>query len=149
MTYKSIAEIKKDILRKAQKATQDTLDEVHRIFDDFLKQYYAEYNPVMYERTYQLLESLVKVDARPTSLGYVGEIYFNLSALDYSMKTINGVTYNNKGWSEQKTLDAAAHGSHGGYTSGVAIYDEPIKILDAKAIDMLVSRLRQLGVNVK
>ena len=35
-------------------------EKVYQVIDKFLKQYYAEYTPMQYDRTYQLLRSLVK-----------------------------------------------------------------------------------------
>ena len=62
------------------------------------------------------------------------------------MKTIGGVTVPNKGWSEEKTLTAAAHGSHGGYASGTAIWDEPIGILSSEAYNILKRMLIDAGI---
>ena len=103
----------------------------------------------MYERTYQLYQSLVKSEIVPFGNGYKARVYFDLDKLDYAMKTVNGVSTPNSGWSEEKTLSAAAHGSHGGYTSGTAIYDEPIAVLDSEAYEILKRMLIDSGIPIK
>ena len=150
MTFNSTDELKNYILSKCEEAIQNAQLEVHAIIDRFLMQYYAEYDPSLYERTYQLLHSLVKSDVKSTGNGYEAEIYFDVSMLDYSVKTLKGIgTWSNKNWSEQTTLEAAAHGSHGGWTSGTAIWDDPMKIIDAKAIQILKKHLIAAGIPLR
>lgn len=149
MTFDSTDALKNYILSKCGEAVKNAQLEVHAIIDRFLMQYYAEYDPVMYERTYQLLHSLVKSDVKSTGNGFEAEIYFDVGLLDYSMKTVNGITRPNKGWSEQATLESAAHGSHGGYVGGTAIWDDALKIIDAKGIEILKKHLIAAGIPLK
>ena len=43
----------------------------------------------------------------------------------------------------------AAHGSHGGYTSGTAVWDDPIKVLKKEGINILKQSLIAAGVPVR
>ena len=150
MTFTSVEALKSYILSCCAEAIEAAQQEVYLLIDRFLMQYYAEFDPVLYQRTYQLLHSLVKSSVKSTGNGYEAEVYFDVSMLDYSVKTLKGVgTWANKNWSEHETLSAAAHGSHGGYIGGTAIWDEPLQILDAKASEMLKRHLIAAGIPLK
>ena len=146
MTFDSVDALKSYILSRMQPAIQKAQEQVYQVIDRFVKEYYAEFSPEVDERTYQLYRSLVKSDIKSTGNGYEACVYFDIGALDYAMKTIGGVTVPNKGWSEEKTLTAAAHGSHGGYASGTAIWDEPIGILSSEAYNILKRMLIDAGI---
>lgn len=149
MTFTSIEELKEYIQNKLSSSVTMATETVYQIIDKFVKQYYAEFSPSMYERTYQLYRSLVKTRAIATGNGFEAEVYFDLDSLDYAIKHLNGKLVPNSGWSEAASLDAAAHGSHGGYVSGTAIWDEPLKILDAQGIDILKKALVTHGIPVR
>ena len=149
MTFDSIESLKNYILSRSQSAIIKAQEQIYQVIDRFVKEYYAEYNPVMYERTYQLYRSLVKSDIVQIGNSIEAHVYFDLDALDYAMKRINGIEVPNRGWSEEKTLSAAAHGSHGGYADGTAIWDEPIAILNTEAYNILKRMLIDSGIPVK
>ncbi len=130
MIFNSLDNLKSYILSKSYSALQKTTEQVYQIINRFVKEYYAEFSPEMYERTYQLFCSLVKSSVVSTGNGWQAYVYFDASQLDYAMKRINGREIHNRGWSEEKTLSSAAHGLHGGYASGTAIWDEPLTLLN-------------------
>ncbi len=149
MIFKTTAEMRNYILQRSQFAIQKAQEQVFQVIERFVKEYYAEFSPDRYERTYQLFRSLVKSDIKSTGNGYVAEVYFDLNALDYHMKRINGREISNKGWSEEETLESAAHGSHGGYKPGTAIWDEPIRLLNTEGYNILRRMLIDSGIPVK
>ena len=149
MTFNTSDELKNYILRKSRGALQKSVEQVYQIINRFVKEYYAEYSPIIYERTYQLFQSLVKTDVVSTGNGWIAYVYFDVDKLDYAMKKINGKDIPNRGWSEEKTLTAAAHGSHGGYVDGTAIWDEPLTLLNAEAINILKRMLIDSGIPIK
>ena len=149
MTFNSVEALKSYILQHSATAIKLAQERVYLIIDRFVKQYYAEFTPETYERTYQLFKSLVKSDIISTGNGWVAEVYFDLEALDSAMKRINGVEVPNKGWSEEKTLEAAAHGSHGGWIEGTAIWDEPLSILNTEAYNILKRSLIDAGISIR
>ena len=170
-TFKNIEEIKKDVIRKSEPAIRVMQEKVYQIIDRFVKQYYAEYTPgdshkelekynaslgkftyastYTYERTYQLYQSLVKSRVVSSGSGFKAEVYFDVGKLDYYFKLVNGVQVHNKGWSEEKTLESAAHGHHGGQIAGTAIWDEPVVILNQQANEMLKRELIKAGIPLK
>ena len=115
-------------------------DEVYKIIKKFLYNYYNEFTPEMYERTYQLLSSLVESRIISKGNGYEAEIYFNFDGLNYV--TVSG----------KEVMDAAAKGEHGvervAYR-GTGIWNEPKEILDAQAKDILKDMLISEGIPIK
>ena len=166
-TFKNIEEIKQDIIKKSEKGVRQAQSSVYKIIDEFLHEYYREYKPAVYERTYQLLSSLVKTDVKRTDNGFISYVYFDASALDYSVKyfskypvaggymnpfngkvTPDGVFPNPKG-SAELTLESAMHGSHGGYIEGTPIWERSIDILDQNGYEILKRKLIQAGIPLK
>lgn len=149
-TYNSIEEVVADIQKKMGSAIIKAQEQIYEIINRFIKEYYSEFTPEQYQRTYQLYQSLVKSEIQKTPTGYKARVYFDVDKLDYYMKTINGHQYKNTGsdW-ENKTLYSAAHGYHGGYKSGTAIYDDPIEILNTEAIKILKRMLIESGIPIK
>ena len=68
--------------RKLNRKLEDSLknaliiaqSKAYQCINSFIKEYYAEYEPVEYERTYSFYKSLVKSDIRKTKNGYVCEV---------------------------------------------------------------------------
>lgn len=149
MTFKTSSEIENYIKSKMLSSIKMMQERIYQIINRFVKEYYSEWSPDMYDRTYQLYRSLVKSEIKPTKNGYEAYVYFDIDALDYAMKHLNGKTVSNTGYSEEKTLEAAAHGSHGGFKSGTAIWDEPIKLLTKNGYNMLKQMLVSNGIPVK
>ena len=149
MTFETVDALESYILSRINVAIQEAQAKVYEVIHEFVKKYYAEYSPSMYERTYQLYNSLVKSEIKQSGNGYTAEIYFDVGLLDYHMKRIHGIEVPNKGWSEEKTLSAAAHGSHGGWVSGTAIWDEPLKKLNVESYAMLKQMLIDAGIPLR
>ena len=160
MTFDSLDALKNYILSRSQVAIKMAQERVFKIIEDFLLKYYEEFSPEVYIRTYQLLCSLVKTDVKKTDNGWVAEIYFDVDALDYSMRVVPSQfswaspqnTYRRENWTHENDIavfEMAAHGSHGGYTSGTAVWDDPIKVLKKEGINILKQSLIAAGVPVR
>ena len=167
MEFRSKADIESYVLSRMGTAVQAAQERIYQIVDKFLKQYYSEYSPKVYERTYQLYHSLVKTEVTSTGKGYTAAVYFDASQLDYQTKYLtkhpveggfmnpynhkispSGAFANPKG-SGEKTLAAAAHGSHGGWTDGTAIFDLPLLELRSDLNEILKQELISAGIPVK
>ena len=168
MVFKTQAELESYLLQKMKNAMIKTQERVYQIINRFVKEYYAEFTPEVYERTYQLYRSLVMSEIVQEGKGYKCYVYFDLDKLDYQMKNftktkveggyLNPYTHrvssdgsfpNPKG-SAEKTLTAAAHGTHGGLkVGGTAIWDDPTKIINTEAINTLKQMLISEGIPVK
>ena len=167
MTFDSYDALKNYILSKSKVAIKLAQERVYLVIHSFVKDYYAEYSPEVYERTYQLFRSLVKSDIKSTGNGWVAEVYFDIGMLDYQIKhltqrPVNGGYMNpyngaissdgsfpNPKGSAQATMESAAYGSHGGYKDGTAIWADPLLLLNKEARDMLKKALLDAGIPIK
>ena len=143
MIFKSEKQLKSYLLKKSRLALIKTQEEVYAIIKRFLYKYYGEYHPVEYDRTFQLLQSLVQTRVVSTGSGYEAEVYFDFNSLNY----LTGSRPSGK-----EVMDAAAEGLHGvevvAYV-GTGIWNEPKQILDTKAIDILKDMLISEGIPIK
>lgn len=146
MVFKNEAELKNFVLKKCQNALVKSQEQVYQIIDRFIKEFYAEFTPEMYERTYQFYRSLVKSKITRVHNGYEAEVYFDLSSLDY-------VTGSRP--SGEQVMGAAEWGRHGAMGlatadfKGTSVWHEPLAILDAQAINILKKMLISEGIPIK
>ncbi len=146
MTFKNEKQLKDFLLSKCQSALRNTQEKVYKIIDLHIQRFYADYDPVMYDRTYQLMHSLVKSSIVSTGNGYKAEVYFDLGSIGYSTGAQP---------SGEQVMGAAAYGGHGAYGlkivygGGADIWQTPKDILDAEAIGILVQELRAAGIPIK
>ena len=147
MVFKSRKELESFLLKKCRLAILKAQDEVYVVIKKFLYQYYADYDPVQYERTYQLLQSLVQSRIVSDGKGYKAEIYFDIDGLNYATGAKP---------SGAQVMDAAAYGGHGAEglrvvsgDTGVSAWNDPIQKLNADAINILKRMLISEGIPIK
>ncbi len=162
MVFKNEKELERFILKKCHSALVKTQEKVYRLLDKFLNDFYKDYTPGTYtdwdgtekyyrgyDRTYQLLHSLVKTEIIPSKNGYEAQVYFDYNSLKY---------YDGNQPSGLQVMEAAAQGLHGAIgdgfwyfdgNTGVSVWNDPIKILDAKAIEVLKNMLIAEGIPIK
>ena len=147
MVFKNEAQLKSFLLKKCRLALLKAQDEVCRIIKQFLYQYYADYDPIMYERTYQLLTSLVESRIVSSGNGYKAEVYFNVDKLNY----VTG-----RQPSGEQVMEVAAKGGHGASglkvvsgNTGISIWNDPVAKLNAEAIDILKRMLISEGIPLR
>ena len=149
MVFKNENDLKKFLLQKCQIAVTQTQNKIYAIIKRALVEFYHDYDPLLYERTNQLLHSLVKSNIRQVGNGYEAEVYFDLSGINYT--TGNAPT-------GKQVMAAASQGLHGAIGSnllyrqgdtGADVWNTPIQEIDARAIDMLVQELRAQGIPIK
>ena len=146
MVFKNESQLREFLLSKSKNALIKTQAQVYQIIDKFVKEFYTDYSPELYERTYQLYRSLVKSDIISTGNGYKAHVYFDLDSLDY--------VYGARPSGEQ-VMGAAAEGWHGADgllvksgDTGVSIWNDPKEIVDANAIGILERMLKAEGIPV-
>lgn len=145
MVFKNEAQLKSFLLKKCQSALIKAQEKVYKILDLYMQRFYADYDPELYERTYQLLHSLVKSDIHSTGNGYEAEVYFDLGYIYDTGANPSG----------KQVMDAAAYGGHGAqgllvvYGGGEDTWHTPKGILDAKAIEILKNMLIAEGIPIK
>lgn len=147
MVFKNEKQLKNFLLEKCRNAVIQSQEKIYQILDMFVKEFYADYDPVMYERTYQLYRSLVKTDVYLIGNGYEAEVYFDLSSLNY----VTGAKP-----SGEQVMSAAAYGGHGADglrvvsgNSGADIWNNVIPVLSTEAIEILKEELIAQGVPIK
>lgn len=146
MVFKNEEQLKSFLLQKCKNALIKSQEQVYQIINRFVKEFYAEYNPEMYERTYQLFSSLVKSDIIQTGSRYEAQVYFDLSSLDY----VTGARP-----SGEQVMGAAEWGRHGAMGlavadfKGTSIWHEPLEILNAQAINILKKMLISEGIPIR
>lgn len=155
MVFKNERELERFVLRKCRQALIKSQEEVYKILKDFLRKFYMDYSP-SFNRTYQLLQSLVQSRVVSDGRGYKAEVYFDLDSLSYGYNHPTG----------EEVMKAASQGLHGAIgiipdprpsceyqyfegNMGVSVWDDPVKILDATAIKMLVDMLKAEGIPIK
>lgn len=145
MTFKSIAELEQYVISHSKVAIETAQEKVFKIMEDVLLQFYEEYDPVMYDRTYQLLSCCVKTGVKSTGNEVVAEVYFDGGMMNY----ITGSRP-----SGQQVLDAALWGLHG--ASGLAVADffgtpigqESLNRITSQIYPILKSELQAAGIPV-
>lgn len=148
MVFKNEKQLKDFLLKKCKVALAATQEKAYKIVDMHVQRFYADYDPVMYERTYQLMHSLVKSNIRSTGSGYEAEVYFDRGYLDHAYDTGSHP-------SGRDVMDVAAIGGHGAnglkviYFGGADAWYTPLEILDAEALKILVQELRAAGIPIK
>lgn len=145
MIFKSTKELESYLLPKCKNALMKSQEQVYQIIDRFVKEFYADYSPELYERTYQLYCSLVKSEIISTGSGYEAHVYFDPDSLDY----VTGAKP-----SGEQVVSAAAHGGHGAtglrvVPRAVGIWDDPMQILSTEAINILKKMLISEGIPIK
>lgn len=149
----NINQIESIIRSKMKSALIQAQEKVYQVIHSWVKEYYSEYSPSVYVRTYQFYKSLVKSEIRETANGYECEIYFDMEAMDYYMqsnKTANGsiVTFVNDSWGGKEVVDSASKGLHGGLNvGGTKVWDK--KVINDEAKKALRDCLIANGITIR
>lgn len=145
MVFKNEKELERFLLAKCQSALLKAQERIYEIIKRFLDEFYREYDPIVYERTNQFLNSLVRSRIVPDGKGYKAEVYFDLDYIYYTGSNPTG----------EQVMQAADYGRHGAMGlavadfKGTSIWYESLAELDAKAINILVDMLRAEGIPIK
>lgn len=164
MTFNSLDALKNYILSRSKVAVKLAEERVYDVIAKFLFQFYEEFDPQFYVRTYQLLCSLVKTEVKPIKNGWVAEVYFDLDALDYSTRIVpiqfsfasGDNTYHRNNWThanDEWVLQTAMKGRypHGDYptVNKTRIWIESMKVLNKEKRRMLKQALIDAGIPVR
>ena len=151
MVFKTTDELKNYILSRSELAVQETKEKVFKIIFNVVAQYYNEFQPEYYQRTLQLLFSLVDTDARKQGNGFVAEVYFDIGSIDYQEPKKH--RKNPDDWSDEEIInEIMTGGSHGGYIApngNTKVWTESMEILNAELIQILKQELIKNGIPVK
>lgn len=146
MVFHSIEEVKQYILSKSSAAVEIAEQKVFEIMKSVMSQFYGEYDPILYDRTSQLLNCCVKSGVVSTGNGWKAEVYFDAGMLGY----LTGAQP-----SGEQVLEAASEGLHGAaglYVadfSGTPIMDESISKVASVIFPVMKAALIAAGIPVK
>lgn len=103
MLIKNDTELNKALQQVASKALAETQEKIRQCIDNFVRQYYAEYTPRVYERTYQFLESITKTNVSIKGNTITCEVYIN-EGLHYEDNTMEVLDIINQGYHGNKRI---------------------------------------------
>ena len=116
-----------------QNACEILLAELQRLIRS---EFYDQYTPTMYNRTYQFLESATK--EMVTDL--CGRVFMDAGRMNYLEPH----------WTGETQLEAANRGSHGNFiTTEGRYWDSFMEYCNANALNILKQELRKQGLNVR
>lgn len=141
MAFKSVSELENFLKAKLENTLKDIRFEAFKIIEGYLHDFYNEYDPFSYERTEQLMSSLIVGDIIKTSNGYTTSLYFNVNALHYP----------NAGISDSQIVDIVMNDGkpHGGYAEGTPIWVSSEYQLKAELIEKMKTALIANGIPIK
>lgn len=154
MLFNNDKQLENYLLMKSKSAVSGVERKIHDTIDKCLRQYYAQFEPNEYIRTEQLLHSLVKTDVKKVGNGFVAEVYFDESAMNYETGSIEIKSTATKDmwgyatWGAEQVLDTSMHGTHGGYIPGVPIWDKSMAII-GDVYALIKQELIAQGVPIK
>lgn len=164
-TIKNINQLTKVLESKIVSIIKLVAEDVKQEIDDYLQEYYDEYDPTVYRPRTDQLRDCCKIGTPKISNGKVGiEVYLDINSLNYTTPGVN----------PYKTVVAANAGLHGGWDisnlsagqvpwsaisgntgnkfgSGTQIWEEPMRelIKNGKLATIFKKCAKQRGLNLK
>ena len=99
-SFNNFKDLFKSIKSDTEQALNHTTDLTKELIDSFINQWYNDYTPTVYERTYQLLNAVIRTDVQKSGNKMNVTIYLDKCLLAYDTDT-DGI------------LQAADNGLHG------------------------------------
>lgn len=140
-TVTSMAQLEKLINLKVKKAVQMTRDNIYEMINFHLIKYYGDYSPELYERTYRMADSLIKLDVDVSGTSISAEVKIDEGYLNSGYPTGT--------WTGRDVVASAQNGLHGGRVHGdTAFWVNAIDELGGKSgiKALLISNLRACGL---
>ena len=130
MAFSSEAALKAALAEVCTKAVTKVEKQVYEEFAGKLNQYYTEFVPAEYIRTGALYGSLDRTGVQSSGSGASAEVFFTIPSYQTGPVPLQSGGTGYATWSGGKVLDYALNrGSHGGYISGTAVWNESIDSL--------------------
>lgn len=147
---KSISELKRVLQNRASQALKMTRDEMFKVFQKHINEYYTEKVfmggtsaiPAMYDRTYKLLNSLIKTDVAQSGYEISCSVEIDQDYLNFTYK---------EGATGLEVATYANTQSHGGTVSGdIEIWNDAIEELGGQdgIIKLMENNLKKCGVPI-
>lgn len=117
-TIKNLAQLQKAAEKYCYYLVDKVADKVKANIEEFIKEYYQEFSPQYYDRTWRLLNSVVKTKPKKIKDGYEVEVYIDTS-IEYPS------TWKGEPWTMENTIYMANKGQHGRFNGGYPhLWDE-------------------------
>lgn len=148
MAITSISQLKLLLQSRIKKALDITCDEIYYVFRKHLEEYYDEYDPNYYQRTYSFLNSLIKTEVVQKGNSLSCQIKIDEDYLKYQYE-------GNFGWSENVPATGrdvatwANEGLHGGTIQGKSKWwDDAMNELGGKQgiLNIMKKNLKAVGI---
>jgi hypothetical protein len=148
MTFKNEAQLKKFLIGKCVNAVANAERKIHEEFAGNLNQFYTEFRPDEYIRTGALFNSLEVTGVKRAGNRVTTEIYFNAPSYEHGWIPLQSGGFGYSYWTDDYIFNVAMKGSHGGYESGTAIWDDSLKSLGgSRGIkSLLIQELKKQGL---
>lgn len=148
MTFENEAQLKKFLIERCTKAVANTEKKLYEEFAGNLNQFYTEFHPEEYIRTGGLFNSLKSTGVVRTGNGAIAEIGFDTPKYKKGWIPLQSGNYGYACWSDKLILDVAMSGSHGGYESGTAIWNDSLRPFGGErgVEDLLRRELKKQGL---
>ena len=139
----TVQQIKADLTSKVGVAMEGVKRKVADIFVRVVTQYYGEYVPKQYIRTFQIMQlatNLANAAVKVRQVGASFEIYFDAGAMSHPTGN----------WSESRILDnVMLEGTHGNATSGgTAVWTQGVSILNPQIKSIVKQELIAAGIPI-
>ena len=143
MVFNSKKDLEKYLLSKMEDAVFESQAIVYDVLEAFINNFYDEFEPKVYNRTFQLYKSLVKSKIEKVGNGYKAVVYFDASRLNHVESEL----------SDERILEIAVIGKypHGGYrkAGGNGILNNAMPIISQEAYHWLKQALKDKGIPIK
>ena len=148
MTFKNEAQLKKFLMGKCVKAVENAEKKVHEEMAGNLNQFYTEFKPKEYIRTGALFDSLEVTGVKRAGNYITAKVYFNPPHYDHGYIPLQSGGFGYSYWTDDYIFDVAMKGSHGGYESGTAIWNDSMLSLGGRLgiKSLLIQELKKQGL---
>ncbi len=158
MDIKNNAQLRKVLMDKCAAAVASAERKVFKEVSDNLDNFYFEYKPEEYIRTYALLNSLQHTGVKKTGNQYVSsakaEVYFNTPSYQQGAVPLQHTPEHGMyGWSSlsgEEVLKNAltTNHPHGGYISGTPVWNKSMRNLGGKKgiKNLIIQELQKQGL---
>lgn len=145
-TIRNLSQLQKATEKQCYYLADKVAEKVKKNIEEFIKGYYKEYpHPKYYERTWRLLNSVVKTKPKKIPNGYEVEVYIDTSIEYPSM-------WKGEHWTMENTMYMANQGKHGRYNGGYPhLWDETYSntVDSEEIIRQFRTFMQEKGISVK
>lgn len=139
----NIDELEKALLPEMAKMVDVLADRVYETLNYFLQEYYSSYQPVYYQRLFDLLHSAVKVEPKIIGNKVIASVYIDYESLN-----------NYRNATGYEVVSLANQGLHGGLNVGENtphIWDDTIEntVNNGELLRLAIEYLKSKGFTVR